>query len=117
MMAALLAGCSPATAAAPANPGAADQRDAAMRELLDYVRAQKTTGLLIQRGGETLVERNWPAPDDAMQAIFVDGKTADGALLEDVTSQQKRFVPVPVGDATGKGRKTGRRSGRERVGR
>ncbi|SNS65153.1 serine hydrolase domain-containing protein [Sphingopyxis indica] len=103
MMAALLAGCSPATAAAPANPGAADQRDAAMRALLDYVRAQKTTGLLIQRGGETLVERNWPAPDDAMLAIFLYGKTADGALLEDVASQQKSFVSVLVGVAIDKG--------------
>src|SRR3546814_8275596 len=38
-----------------------------------------------------------------MLAIFLYGKTADGALLEDVASQQKSFVSVLVGVAIDKG--------------
>src|SRR3546814_14780035 len=55
------------------------------------------------RGGRTLAEENWPAPDDRMFAIFLYGKAADGALFEDVASQQKSFVSVLVGVAIDKG--------------
>src|SRR3546814_19184830 len=67
------------------------------------MRGQKTTGFLVMRGGRTLAEENWPAPDDRMFAIFLYGKAADGALFEDVASQQKSFVSVLVGVAIDKG--------------
>src|SRR3546814_20237791 len=83
----------------------------------------KTTGFLVMRGGRTLAEENWPAPDDRMFAIFLYGKAADGALFEDVASQQKSFVSVLVGVAIDKGlldvdkpvSEIGRGSVRERV--
>ncbi len=74
-----------------------------MRDLLDYARGQRSTGFLVVRGGRTLVEENWPAPDDRTFSIFLYGKTANGALLEDVASQQKSFVAVLVGVAVDKG--------------
>ncbi len=90
-----------AAAAAPAL--AADT--AALQELLAYAQAQKTTGFLVIRDRRTLVEKNWPAPADAQQfrAGFAYETNADGALLEDVASQQKSFVAVLCGVAEDKG--------------
>jgi CubicO group peptidase (beta-lactamase class C family) len=103
-VAAVLAGCTPAAVmAAPASASAGPDQGAAMQALLDYVHDQKATGFLVMRGGRTLVEKNWPAPDDRMFAIFLYGKTDSGALLEDVASQQKSFVSVLVGVAIDKG--------------
>jgi len=84
---------------------AAASRDAEskMRDLLDYVRGQNTTGFLIRRHGKTLVEENWSVPDAPGFATFVYGSTADGQLLEDVASQQKSFVSVLIGIAIDKG--------------
>src|SRR3546814_2841296 len=79
VMAALLAGYAPfaADAASPPPVGASmtPAKDAAMQSLLDYMRGQKTTGFLVMRGGRTLAEENWPAPDDRMFAIFLDRKS------------------------------------------
>jgi CubicO group peptidase (beta-lactamase class C family) len=68
----------------------------AMDDLLAYAQAQKTTGFLVIRDRGTVVEKNWPAPADAAQfrAGFAYETNADGALLEDVASQQKSFVAV-----------------------
>ena len=89
-------------AARPAPPAGAD-KNAAMRDLLDYARSQNTTGFLIMQHGKTLVDENWPAPKSLGFGIFVYGKTPDGQLLEDVASQQKSFVSVLVGIAIDKG--------------
>ena len=47
-----------------------------------------------------LVERNWPLPAgpeaEKFKADFTYGQAPDGALLEDVASQQKSFVSVLV---------------------
>lgn len=97
----LLAGAG-ALAAAPAL--AAATPSPALQAVLDYVQAQKTTGFLITRDRRTLVERNWPAPADAGQfRAFAYETTPDGALLEDVASQQKSFVAVLVAVAVDKG--------------
>ncbi len=75
-----------------------------MQAVLDYVQGQKTTGFLIVRDRKTVVERNWPAPADAgMLRAFIYGTTPDGALLEDVASQQKSFVSMLVAVAVDKG--------------
>jgi CubicO group peptidase (beta-lactamase class C family) len=107
IMAGLLAGCAPVAteASSPPAPGprTAPDRSAAMRDLLDYARGQRSTGFLVVRGGRTLVEENWPAPDDRTFSIFLYGKTASGALLEDVASQQKSFIAVLVAVAVDKG--------------
>ena len=77
---------------------------AAMTDLLDYVRSQNTTGFLVMQNGEVLVEKNWPAPEgDRRFSMFVYGKSRQGALLEDVASQQKSFVAVLVAIAMDKG--------------
>ena len=97
----LLAGAG-ALAALPAM--AALQTSPAMQAVLDYAEGQKTTGLLVVRDRKTLVERNWPAPADAGAfRAFAYETTADGALLEDVASQQKSFVAVLAAIAVDKG--------------
>ena len=75
----------------------------AMDDLLAYAQGQKTTGFLIVRDRKTLVERNWPAPADARFRNFAYETTADGALLEDVASQQKSFVAMLAAIAEDKG--------------
>jgi CubicO group peptidase (beta-lactamase class C family) len=104
LVAAALAGAAatPAFAGAPAPAHAG--HSAAMASLLDYARGQNSTGFLVIRDGQTLAEENWPAPEgDAMFANFVYGRTAQGALLEDVASQQKSFVAVLIAIAVDKG--------------
>lgn len=76
----------------------------AMAAALDYARSQKTTGFLVAQDGRVLVERNWPAPQDAAFAPFLHGAGATGALLEDVASQQKSVVGLLAAIAVDKGR-------------
>lgn len=78
--------------------------DIAMRNLLEYVRSQKTTGFLVIRDRKVLIEQNWPAPaDDPTFKDFAYERTRDGALLEDVASQQKSFVSMLIAIAIDKG--------------
>ena len=97
----LLAGAG-ALAAAPAV--AAAPVSAAMQALLDYAEGQKTTGFLIVQDRKVLAERNWTAAAGAIgfRALAYE-RTPDGALLEDVASQQKSFVAVLVAIAVDKG--------------
>lgn len=90
---------------APVAAAPAEQAPSAdMTRLLDYLRGQNTTGFLVIQDGHVLVERAWPAPtDDRTFADFVYERTGDGALLEDVASQQKSFVSVLVAVAIDKG--------------
>ncbi|QKS02136.1 serine hydrolase [Sphingomonas sp. CL5.1] len=77
---------------------------AAMTLLIDYARSQNTTGFLVIKDGKVLIEKNWPAPaGDPAFASFTYGRAADGALLEDVASQQKSFVSMLVAIAIDKG--------------
>jgi CubicO group peptidase (beta-lactamase class C family) len=90
-----------AAAAAQATKPAAPP---AMQAVLDYVGGQKTTGFLVVRDRRTVVERNWPAPaGDASFRNFAYETTPDGALLEDVASQQKSFVSVLAAVAADRG--------------
>ncbi|MGZ3377052.1 MAG: serine hydrolase domain-containing protein [Phenylobacterium sp.] len=101
------AGALGAFGGALASPLAASAQSPAMQAVLDYVASQKTTGFLIVQDRKTLVERNWPLPDTAeaakFKADFTYGKAADGALLEDVASQQKSFVSILLGVAIDRG--------------
>jgi CubicO group peptidase (beta-lactamase class C family) len=94
-----------ATAAAGLLAPALAQGAARMRGVLDYVQSQDTTGFLIIRNRKVVVETNWALPADAetFRSTLTYGVTADGALLEDVASQQKSFVSVLVGVAVDKG--------------
>lgn len=76
-----------------------------LQPVLDYVGNQNTTGFLVIQDSKALVEKNWPLPADAaqFQASFTYGKTPDGALLEDVASQQKSFVSMLIAIAVDKG--------------
>lgn len=90
----------------PASPlsAATNEQSAAMTDLLDYLRNQNSTGFLIVQDEKVLVEKNWPAPEgDRQFSMFVYGKNKQGALLEDVASQQKSFVSVLVAIAIDKG--------------
>lgn len=90
--------------AAPNAAITAQAPSAATAALLDYVRGQNTTGFLVIQNGKVLIEKNWPAPTgNPVFANFVYERTADGALLEDVASQQKSFVSVLVAIAIDKG--------------
>ena len=76
-----------------------------LQPVLDYAKSQRTTGFLIVQDRNTLAEQNWPLPDDAFQfrEAFTYGPAPDGALLEDVASQQKSFVSMLVAIAIDKG--------------
>ncbi|THD61254.1 serine hydrolase [Phenylobacterium sp.] len=90
--------------AAPFSALARPTASPAMEAVLDYVRGQKTTGFLIIRDRKTVVEKNWPAPaGDAQFRFFAYETTPEGALLEDVASQQKSFVSVMAAVAVDKG--------------
>ncbi len=94
------AALTPKDAAQPAAPAQSE----AMTRLLDYLHNQNTTGFLVIENGKVLVEKNWPAPtDDPQFAAFAYERTKEGALLEDVASQQKSFVSVLVAVAIDKG--------------
>ena len=87
----------PAPAAAPSP---------AMQAVLDYAQSQKTTGFLVIEAGRLIVERNWPVPADARPGFKVMaryGTSPQGALLEDIASQQKSFVSVLAAIAVDKG--------------
>lgn len=99
----VLAGVAAVTASPALGAGAAPSP--AMQAVLDYVEGQKTTGFLITRDRKTVVERNWPVPAGAaaFRAAFAYETAPDGALLEDVASQQKSFVSMLVAVALDKG--------------
>ena len=72
------------------------------RRLLTYLRNQNTTGFLLVRRGEVLLEGNWPAPADPIFAAFQHGRTKSGVLLEDVASLQKSVIAILIGAAADK---------------
>ncbi|HEY2707683.1 MAG TPA: serine hydrolase domain-containing protein [Caulobacteraceae bacterium] len=75
----------------------------ALEDLAAYAASQNTTGLVLMQGGRMLLEHNWPAADPAFAAVFVRGETADGALIEDVASQQKSLIALLLGQAIDRG--------------
>ncbi len=75
----------------------------AMAEALSYARSQHTTGFMAVRDRTILVQRNWPAPDTPLFRAFAYETTPEGALLEDVASQQKSWVSMLVAIAIDKG--------------
>lgn len=80
-------------------------RNGALEELAGYAQAQRSTGLLLIRDGRTILERNWPLPpgSEAFAALFARGHAADGALLEDVASQQKSVAGLIAAIAVDRG--------------
>jgi CubicO group peptidase (beta-lactamase class C family) len=86
-----------------AAPGRSLAAPPAMQAVLDYAQSQRTTGFLIVQDRKTLVEKNWPAPADPVFKNFAYGPASDGALLEDVASQQKSWVSMLVAIAVDKG--------------
>lgn len=84
-------------------PLAAAAQPAGLQPVLDYVAGQKTTGFLIIQNRKILAEKNWPAPSDPQFKAFTYETTPEGALLEDVASQQKSFVSILVAAAIDKG--------------
>ncbi len=105
--AALAAACAPTSTTSDTDQAVAGPawNEAALAEVIDYVGAQNSTGLVITQNGATVAEQYWPLPDSAAQfkANFTHGTNADGVLLEDVASQQKSFIAILVGVAVDKG--------------
>ena len=93
------------TAAAQASTSAWNK--ASLAEAVAYVQSQKTTGFLIIQNEKTIAEHYWPLPDDAasqtLRANFVHGEQPNGALREDVASQQKSLIALLVGVGVDKG--------------
>ncbi len=101
--AALGACATTAPTAAQAQQGEAD-RSRAQADLLRYLRGRGSTGLVVLRDGEVVINEAWRAPDDLpLYLLFLYGHTADGALLEDVASQQKSFIAVLMAIAIDRG--------------
>ncbi|MEZ5939594.1 MAG: serine hydrolase [Hyphomonadaceae bacterium] len=100
-----LAACAQTQETTPQVETAAAWNQQALAQAVDYARDQNTSGFLIVQHGKTIAEENWPLPDDAAQFrdLFTYGTAADGALLEDVASQQKSFIAILVGVAVDKG--------------
>lgn len=92
-------------AASRAEPTAPGWNAGALAEVLAYAQGQRTTGLLIIQDRRTVSESNWPLVAHAVtfRNNFVHGTSTDGALLEDVASQQESFVAILVGVAIDKG--------------
>jgi len=105
VLAALAMAPAACTSAAPATGEAHAPADAAAKsELLTYVAGRRSTGFVVIQNGSVLIDETWPAPDgDPAFANFVYGHTSDGALLEDVASQQKSFIAVLVAIAIDRG--------------
>jgi CubicO group peptidase (beta-lactamase class C family) len=70
--------------------------DAALDDLASYCRGQRTTGLLVVENRRTVLERNWPvaAGSELFERRYLHGTAPDGALREDVASQQKSLVAL-----------------------
>ena len=68
----------------------------ALAGLAAYARSQRTTGLFVVHHRRTVIERNWPVPagDEAFLRRYVHGTNQEGALREDVASQQKSVVAL-----------------------
>ncbi|MBI1360835.1 MAG: serine hydrolase [Alphaproteobacteria bacterium] len=106
-----LSACTHAPPAAPAqeftvvDPAKAGWNADALAEAASYAQSQKTTGFLIIQNRKVIYEHNWPLPPDAAQfeKNFTYGPAADGALQEDVASQQKSFIAILAGVAADKG--------------
>jgi CubicO group peptidase (beta-lactamase class C family) len=79
--------------------------DAALDDLASYCQGQRTTGLLVVERRRTVLERNWPVPADSelFAQRFLHGKARDGALREDVASQQKSLVALLAAIAVDRG--------------
>lgn len=105
-----LTACAAAPAAEPqpaavTAPSVKGWNAAALADVVAYAQSQKATGFLIIQNGETITEHNWPlsAADAVFKSSFVHGQTPDGALREDVASQQKSFVALLIGIGIDKG--------------
>lgn len=104
LAATVIFGAVPAAACAAPPPVAQSTVTPEMADLLNFLRARNSTGFIVVKDGTTLVDQRWSAPaGERMFANFVYGSTADGALLEDVASQQKSFVALLVAIAVDKG--------------
>ena len=101
----VLLAAAPGVCAQPAaGPTPEAPASAAMTDLLTYLGRQNSTGFVVIRDGETVIDEAWPAPQgDQVFANLAYGLTDEGVLLEDVASQQKSFIAVLVGVALDKG--------------
>lgn len=79
---------------------------AALGDLASYCKSQRTTGLLVMVNRRTVLERNWPvaAGSDLFERRYLHGTARDGALREDVASQQKSLVALLAAIAVDDGR-------------
>jgi CubicO group peptidase (beta-lactamase class C family) len=79
---------------------------AALGDLASYCESQRTTGLLVMQNRRTVLERNWPVPSgsDVFERRYLHGTARDGALREDVASQQKSLVALLAAIAVDDGR-------------
>ena len=78
---------------------------AALDDLASYGQVQRTTGLLVVQNGRTVLERNWPLPagSELFAQRYLHGQAGDGAMREDVASQQKSVVSLLAAIAVDRG--------------
>jgi CubicO group peptidase (beta-lactamase class C family) len=87
------------------DPATVGWNAAALTETVAYVASQKSTGFIVIQNNRIIAEQLWPLGDDAeaFRTNFTHGTASDGALLEDVASQQKSFIAILAGVAVDKG--------------
>lgn len=80
------------------DPALAGWNGAALHDLVAYLQAQRSTGLLIIDNDRIISEHNWPLSPEAatFAANFTHGASRDGALIEDVASAQKSFIALLI---------------------
>jgi CubicO group peptidase (beta-lactamase class C family) len=103
---ALCTSSAPGTAKAQkVDPAVAGWDAAGLADAVAYVASQKSTGFVVIDRNRIIAEQNWPLGENAaaFKANFVHGTAPDGALLEDVASQQKSFIAILAGIAIDKG--------------
>src|SRR5690242_7871539 len=99
LVAAVMIAAPAVSAPVKVDPAKAGWNAAALAEAEAYAKAQKTTGFLVIDHDRIVAEDNWPVDTTAatFRANFVHGISKDGAIREDVASQQKSFVAILAG--------------------
>jgi CubicO group peptidase (beta-lactamase class C family) len=79
---------------------------AALEDLASYCHRQRTTGLLVVENRRIVLDRQWPVPAESelFAQRYVHGRSRDGALREDVASQQKSVAALLAAIAVDRGR-------------
>ena len=84
-------------------PDALRWDEAKLAEAVSYVKAQKSSSLLVVQHGNVLVDIEWKIKAGFRHRAMSHGRNSDGRTIEDVASIQKSVVSILVGIAQARG--------------